>query len=130
VLIGARPRSPDAEAAAPLVRLLLAQPAADLAAALGSLAAATAKDDDALFVRQGAYVAMMIADGSARGAREAAGTRDGHRADLLRGLAHLPTSPEADALRRDLVPRVAGVVDSPASDDEHVAAVAAVAVVE
>src|SRR5690606_5953466 len=98
VLIGALRRSPDAEAAAPLLRLLLAQPRADLAAARDGLAAVTAKDDDALFVRQGAYVAMMIADGSAGGAWEAAGTRDGHRTDLLRGLAHLPTSPEADAL--------------------------------
>ena len=130
VLIEALRRSPNAEAAAPLLRLLLAQPAADLAAARDGLAAAIATDSDASFVRQGAYVAMMIADGSPDRAWEAAGTRDEHRADLLRGLAFLPASPEVDGLRRDLVARVAGVVDSPASDDEHVAAVAAVAIVE
>ena len=130
VLLEALRRSTTADIAAPLLRPLLAQPAADLVAARDRLAAAVAQDDASSFARQGAYVATMVAEGNAGAAWEAAGSRDGHRADLLRGLAFLPSSPETDALRRDLAPRVAAVVGAPADDDAYAAAVGAVAAVQ
>jgi plastocyanin len=127
VLLEALQRSTAAAAAAPLQRLLLAQPAADLAAERGRFAAATARADASPFLLLGAYAAAMLAARAADAPWDAAAAREGHRTELLRGIAFLPASPDADALRRDLAPRVAAVVAAPAGDDEYVAAVAAVA---
>ncbi|MCC7043243.1 MAG: hypothetical protein IT183_05245 [Acidobacteria bacterium] len=126
VLLGALQRVTTPEAAAPLLGGLLAQSASDLAASRAALDAVPARDGASAFARQGAYVAMMLADARVAAAWDAA-TRDGHRTDLLGGLPFLPASLDADALRRELAPRVAALVAAPATDDEYVAAVAAVA---
>lgn len=129
VWLEALQRTAEPDAAAPLLRALLRQPRADLAGSRDRLAAVLASDDASTFARQGAAAAQMLADRSANAGWAAAGTRTGLRTDLLRGLAFLPASPDVDALRRDLVPRVAGAVATPADDEEYVAAVGAVAAV-
>ncbi len=127
VLLEALQRSTAAAAAASLQRQLLAQPVADLASARERFAAATARADASPFVLQGAYAALMLVAREVAATWDAATSRGGHRSALLRGLPFLPASAEAATLRRELAPRVAAVVAMPASDDEHVAAVAAVA---
>jgi hypothetical protein len=127
VLLQALRRVDAPPRAAPLLRLLLAQAPADLAGARAQLAAAIAGAEPTPFVLQGAYAALLLGDRSAAATWGAAGTREGHRAALLLGLSSLPASADADALRRDLAPRVAAVLAAPATEDEYVAAVAAVA---
>lgn len=129
VLLEGLARSTDAAMASPLLRLLLIQSSVDLISERERLNAAVAGSDAGPFVLQGGYVARMIADRSIEAAWTAASEREGHRAQLLRGLSFLPASSDADALRRSLAPRVAALVVAPAGDDEYVAAVGAVTAV-
>jgi hypothetical protein len=129
VLLEGLAQSADVATASPLLRLLLVQSPVDLVAERERLDTAVTGSDAQPFVLQGGYVARMVADRSADAAWAAAGEREGHRAQLLRGLSFLPSSPAADALRRSLAPRVAALVAAPPSDDEYVAAVGAVTAV-
>lgn len=127
VVLEALQRVREAAAAAPLLRRLLALPASDLAAGRAVIAASAERADASPFALQGVYVAIMLGDGEAGAGWDASTARAGHRAQLLRGLTYLPANPEADAMRRQLAPRVAATVAAPADEEEYIAAVGAVA---
>lgn len=128
VLLAAISRVTDANAAAAdtLARLLLAQPAADLAGARAHMATVAADASASPRSLEAAYAAMMRADREVAPAWSEAATRQ-HLGYLLRGVRHLPSDADADVLRAGLFPRVAALVTGDANGDERLAAIEAVA---
>lgn len=124
VLLAALQTAQDDGAAGPLLRLLLAQPPAELAKERDRLTAVRADPDASPFLSQGVFAAMMLAGLPVAEVWETAGAS---RTNLLVGLAFLPGNPETDRLRVELVPRVAAVVTGATDDAEYVAAVTAAA---
>lgn len=126
VLLEALQRAADAAAAAPLLRLLAAQPGSRLAAERERLDAGVGADATS-FARQGAYLTHLLGDGQADAAWDAAAGREGHRSDLLRALRFVPASTEMASLRAELAAMAETVIDTPTDDDEAAAAIGALA---
>ena len=110
--------------------MLLGQPAETLRQQRDLLARAVAEPASAEaaagrpLVLRGAYGAMMIADGEAGPAWQAAARRDGHLTELLRSVPHLGP---AAALRATLAPPVSALLAETRDPGTRAAAIAALA---
>jgi azurin/DNA-binding transcriptional ArsR family regulator len=109
----------DDQTAAQLLDMLLAQPSETLRAERAIFAAARTEAHP--FALQGAYGAMMIADGSPAAAWEAA-AKEGHLAELLRVVPRLD---KYDELRTTLFPRISALLDNTTDAGTRAAALAA-----
>lgn len=123
VLLEALPRvvADDAEAAGRVLRVLLGQPVAALDAERARLDA-IASSAASPWMLQAAYGGMILADGDPARAWEAAVSREGHLAELLRSVPYLS---EHQALRQRLATPVIELLDEPIDDGTRAAAVAA-----
>jgi azurin len=104
-----------------LVDILLAQPAEALRARRDTFA--TARSGGQPFVLRGAYAAQMVIDGATAPAWQVA-TKEGHIAELLRGVPRLAKYPE---LRETLFTPVSALLNDSPDADTRAAAVAALA---
>jgi azurin/DNA-binding transcriptional ArsR family regulator len=114
----------DNETADKLLRVLLAQPAAELRSSRAQLAKALEGAPAPRAVRA-AYGGMMIADGDYRPAWEAAAKRDGHLPELLRSVPYLGAG--AADLRARLSEPITALLSESKDPTTRVAAVSALA---
>jgi azurin len=113
----------DAQNIAPLLGMLLGQPAGVLRQQRDVLAQAAAEANEPPVLR-GAYGGMMIADGDPAPAWQAAAKREGHLAELLRSVPHLGP---ADAWGSGLVTAVTALLADTPDPGTRTAAMGALA---
>jgi azurin/DNA-binding transcriptional ArsR family regulator len=111
VLLDALPkiRADDGESADRVLQILFGQPADALRKDRAAFARAIESPGSPLVLR-GAYGAMMLADGGPEAAWQAAAGREGHLAELLRSVPHLPSGGTAQELRRTLFDPIAALL--------------------
>lgn len=126
VLLEALPkvRADDAETAAKLLRVLLGQPAEALRKERATLAQVIEKPASPL-VLQGAYGALMLADGNPEPSWQTAVKHDGHLVEVLRGVPYLPSAASAQELRAKLFDPIAALLAEAQDAATRVAAISA-----
>lgn len=124
VLLDALPKvkTDDDEAAARLIRVLLAQPAGALKKERSVLVNAVEAAASPLVLRA-AYGGLMVVDGHPEPAWQIAAKRDGHLLELLQSIPHLP--PAANELRSQLFAPVAALLKGTPDTAMRVAAISA-----
>ena len=116
----------DEETAGKLLRGLLAQPADALGSDRGRFAALVAAPDSAPMILRAAYGGLLSVDADVRGLIDAARSRDGHLAELLRAVPHLSSSARGRAGLADAIVAVLPQASDTATRAAAIAAIAAV----
>lgn len=123
----AKVRADDSETADKLLRVLFAQ-TADTLKKERALFAQTIEKSTSPRVLQGAYGAMMLADGTPDAGWQVAAKHDGHLVELLRSVPLLATAPSASGaqgVREKLFEPVAALIRTTADSNTKTAAIAA-----
>ena len=113
----------DDSAAAPVTRMLLAEPSAELAKGRASFDVVLSDAAASPFALRAAYGARLLADDSTEPLWTEAAARPGHRVRLLESVRFLPVNPATEGVRRQLVPLVQSIASDGPETQEQVAAI-------
>ena len=113
----------DSSAAAPITRMLMAEPPGELAMGRGAFDIVLSDAAASSFALQAAYGARLLVDDSTEPLWTEAAARAGHRVRFLESVRFLPVSPAAEGVRRQLVPLVQGIASDGPEIQEQVAAI-------